>query len=118
MKMNRGFTLIELLVVIAIIAIISAILFPAFAWARQKERTVGCQSNLRAIMLAVKVYAADNDGHFTPTDLKKPWCSPLWQLSGCLVVEPATPMSTGKPEFVAKPTITCFGRGKVTTGMA
>ena len=35
---RSGFTLIELLVVIAIIAILAAILFPAFAKARESAR--------------------------------------------------------------------------------
>lgn len=58
---RRGFTLIELLVVIAIIAILAAILFPVFAQAREKARAASCQSNLKQIMTAAKMYTQDYD---------------------------------------------------------
>lgn len=61
-----GFTLIELLVVIAIIALLTAILFPVFAAAREKARTATCQSNLRQIGFAVQLYAQDADNTFVP----------------------------------------------------
>lgn len=59
----RGFTLIELLVVISIIAILSAILFPVFARARENARRSSCQSNLKNVGLAVLQYTQDYDEH-------------------------------------------------------
>lgn len=56
-----GFTLIELLVVIAIVGILSAILFPVFARARENARKATCQSNLKQISLAFKQYVQDYD---------------------------------------------------------
>lgn len=61
MQRKNGFTLIELLVVIAIIAILAAILFPVFAQAREKARQASCQSNLKQIGLAFKMYVQDYD---------------------------------------------------------
>jgi prepilin-type N-terminal cleavage/methylation domain-containing protein/prepilin-type processing-associated H-X9-DG protein len=58
---HRGFTLIELLVVIAIIAILAAILFPVFAQAREKARSVSCLSNCRQIGMAIHMYVQDWD---------------------------------------------------------
>ena len=66
---RRGFTLIELLVVIAIIAILAAILFPVFARAREKARQTSCQSNLKQIGLAMRMYMGDYDERVLPSRL-------------------------------------------------
>jgi len=61
MRRKKAFTLIELLVVITIIAILAAILFPVFSRAREKGRSASCQSNLKQIGLAMKMYLEDFD---------------------------------------------------------
>jgi prepilin-type N-terminal cleavage/methylation domain-containing protein/prepilin-type processing-associated H-X9-DG protein len=61
MSKKKGFTLIELLVVIAIIAILAAILFPVFAQAREKARSIACVSNLKQIGLGIMMYVQDYD---------------------------------------------------------
>lgn len=63
-KRSSGFTLIELLVVIAIIAILSAILFPVFARARENARRTSCLSNTKQIGLAFVQYFQDYDERF------------------------------------------------------
>ncbi|MEO7718048.1 MAG: DUF1559 domain-containing protein [Capsulimonas sp.] len=69
---RQGFTLIELLVVIAIISILAAILFPAFAKAREKARQTACSSNEKQLALGVLMYAQDHDEYLPPVELKTP----------------------------------------------
>ena len=57
---SNGFTLIELLVVIAIIAILAAIIFPAFAGAQESARRANTMSNMRELSTALKQYRLDN----------------------------------------------------------
>jgi prepilin-type N-terminal cleavage/methylation domain-containing protein/prepilin-type processing-associated H-X9-DG protein len=64
MGKRHGFTLIELLVVIAVIAILAAVLFPVFAQARDKARSVACLSNMRQIGTAIMMYVQDYDETF------------------------------------------------------
>ena len=66
MQKKKGFTLIELLVVIAIIAILAAILFPAFARARENARRASCQSNLKQAALGFAQYTQDYDETYPP----------------------------------------------------
>ncbi|MEN6303301.1 MAG: DUF1559 domain-containing protein [Armatimonadia bacterium] len=83
---RRGFTLIELLVVIAIIAVLAAILFPVFARARERARSIRCVSNLKQLGSAIRMYMDDYDGYFPwavdPADKNLPqiWNGfPQWQ---------------------------------------
>lgn len=68
-KRLAGFTLIELLVVIAIIAILAAILFPAFSRARENARRASCMSNLKQIGLGLLQYTQDYDENYPAAGL-------------------------------------------------
>jgi prepilin-type N-terminal cleavage/methylation domain-containing protein/prepilin-type processing-associated H-X9-DG protein len=63
-KIRKAFTLIELLIVIAIISLLTAILFPVFARAREQARKAACASNLRQIGMAVMQYVQDYDERY------------------------------------------------------
>ncbi len=76
----------ELLIVIAIIALLAAILFPAFATARESARRSVCLSNLKQMGMAIQQYTQDYDelypsigrfssnvGHFTSGMYSDTW---------------------------------------------
>lgn len=62
----RSFTLIELLVVIAIIAILSALLFPAFAIAREEGKRTFCANGMKQYCQAMTIYQGNYNDFFSP----------------------------------------------------
>ena len=78
-----AFTLIELLTVSSIVAVLAALLFPAFTSAMESNRQTKCLSNLKQIGAAVMLYAGENDGSF-PNAVRGPEDNPgthsaIWQ---------------------------------------
>ena len=76
---NDGFTLIELLVVIAIIALLMAILVPAFHKVRSQARSIACRSNLHQWAFLLHAYTDDNDGKWFDLRINK---NPRWYWMG------------------------------------
>ena len=69
-RRRGGFTLIELLVVIAIIAILIALLLPAFKQARELSITMSCRANMRQQGIAFATFASNNDGWSPPVSVQ------------------------------------------------
>jgi prepilin-type N-terminal cleavage/methylation domain-containing protein len=59
--LGNAFTLIELLVVIVIIAVLAALLLPAFGRAKESGKGAACISNLRQIGVALQLYVQENN---------------------------------------------------------
>lgn len=60
---NRAFTLVELVVVMGIIALLAAMLMPAFAKARAAAESIVCLANLRSIAQAMQIYVSEQRGY-------------------------------------------------------
>ena len=67
MSKRKAFTLIELLVVVGIIAVLIALLMPAFQRAPEHARRVACIINLRQLAMATFSYTNNNQGKFPAT---------------------------------------------------
>ncbi|MDP1663345.1 MAG: prepilin-type N-terminal cleavage/methylation domain-containing protein [Phycisphaerales bacterium] len=61
-----GFTLVEVLCCCAVVALLTGLLLPALAGAREAGRAAACSSNLRQLALASDLYAGDNRSSYAP----------------------------------------------------
>ena len=115
---TRGFTLLELIAVIAIIAMLPAIVYPIYNRARESGRRALCMSNLKQLVAAVQMYAADNDGGIpigpnAPTMEHRGRC---W----CVLRTPATPpmFSLARATLAATPATSTMRMSNSSIGMA
>ena len=60
-KAKCGFTLVEVMVVVAVIGVLSTIVYPAYAKARETAMRNTCINSLRMISNAKDTYAMDNN---------------------------------------------------------
>ena len=115
-----GFSLIELLVVIAIIAILAAILFPAFSRARENARRASCQSNLKQIGLGIQQYTQDYDEKYLPAQIaaNKTYVSMLqpYLKSRQLFICPSAPPTSRTTDSTSDKDGTWTAFGTVVTG--
>jgi prepilin-type N-terminal cleavage/methylation domain-containing protein len=63
-KFTAAFTLIELLVVITIIAVLASFALPAYTAVQERAQQTKDLSNAKQISLALKQFAADNNGFY------------------------------------------------------
>lgn len=63
---RRGFTVVEMAVVAGIIAMLMALLFPAYKAAMQKSSQGVCASNMKQVGMAILLFAADNNNWLPP----------------------------------------------------
>ena len=70
---SPGFTLVELLAVIGIIAILVALVGPAYSMALNAANKAKCSSNLRMIGAALNTFAGDNNAQYPQTSTMVPF---------------------------------------------
>jgi type II secretory pathway pseudopilin PulG len=80
-RKRYAFTLLELVVVIGVITILIALLLPTLSRVRESAKTSTCASNLRQIMLAMRMYAQENEGRLPYQAVEfRDWSGELAQL--------------------------------------
>jgi prepilin-type N-terminal cleavage/methylation domain-containing protein len=63
---GMAFTLMELLVVIAIIAILAAMLWPAWGKAKDQAKLTQCQSHIKQLQFCYHMYVGDYNDRLPP----------------------------------------------------
>jgi len=58
--------MVELMIVVAVISVLASIIMPKMTGSRAKSQLVACKANLRNLGIAMELYAADNNGKYTP----------------------------------------------------
>jgi len=63
---KRGFTMVEVIIVVAVIAVLASIIMPKMGGGRDKAKLSACKVNIRHIVVALDLYANDNNGVYCP----------------------------------------------------
>ena len=95
MQSKKAFTLVEIGVVLAIVALLAALLLPAFARQRQNAYQTTCQSNLGQIYKAFQMYVQDHDNRFPNLYRWSPDVEPyIKHIPSCPAIGPASEHET------------------------
>ena len=78
-KRYRGFTLIELLVVIAIIGILSSMLLPALAKAKDSGKRISCANNQRQLAVSLGMYTGEHENRLPVRQIPNAWPQALFE---------------------------------------
>ena len=70
---HKRLTLIEVMIALVVLGLLTAVLFPAFAAARERRNVATCTDNLHRIYRALQLYRADWDGQLPPTFEYRGW---------------------------------------------
>jgi len=103
----------ELMVVTAIVAVLTAIILPTLAAAREKANQTKCQNNQRQLLLAIAMYQHDHEGKFPDKmtiwqDLNLPPASLVCPTSG----EKAGTITYGYNAWISGKTMAATGMPK------
>ena len=79
---KSAFTLVELLVSLVVIAVLASLLLPALARSKSSARRIQCQSNLRQIGYASRMYSDDYNDFLVPAVISNYFATVNWLGNG------------------------------------
>ena len=111
---RRAFTLVEMLVVMAVIAVLAAILFPAFGAIKKSGTLKKTRAQLGKVVMAVEAYKQQH-GHYPPDNPDNPVVNQLYyELGGTRLNGTEYQTESGQGNMPAGNFSSFFGGGRVT----